>query len=161
VISKKRGRPSNRALPDERKTEILSLVQNHYVDFGPRLANEYLKNAHKISISTETLRLWMIREHLWIPKNRRDKKLHPPRKRREAFGELIHGSHHDWFEGRSPPCVLMVFVDDATSAITSMYFAETESLDAYYHALENHLKSYGIPLSFYGDRCAVLEILKM
>jgi transposase len=99
IISKKRGKPSNNCLSKQLKTNILSLIQNHYVDFGPKLANEYLKKEHNISISTETLRLWMIETHLWISKNRRDKKLHLPRKRRNAFGELIQidGSHHDWF----------------------------------------------------------------
>jgi len=99
----------------------------------------------------------MVEAHLWLSKSR-GRNLHPPRPRRAAFGELIQidGSHHDWFEGRSPPCVLMVFVDHATSTITSLHFAATESLEAYIHALKNHLITYGIPLSFYGDRCSVL-----
>ena len=140
MISKKRGKVSNRCLPNQLKAKALSLLQNHYVDFGPQLANEYLKKEHQIFVSTETLRLWMIETHLWIPRSRRDKKLHPLRQRRGCFGELIQidGSYHDWFEGRADPCVLMVFVDDATSTITSLYFSETESLQAYYHALENH-----------------------
>jgi hypothetical protein len=68
----------------------------------------------------------------------------------------VDGSHHDWFEGRLAACVLMVFIDDATSTITSMHFSESESLEAYYQTLKKHLNTYGIPLSIYGDRCAVL-----
>ena len=80
------------------------------------------------------------------------------RSRRSLFGELIEidGSHHPWFEDRGNPCVLMVMVDDATSAITSLHFTETESLEAYTNTLSNHLKSYGIPLALYGDKCSVL-----
>jgi transposase len=51
----------------------------------------------------------------------------------------------------------MVFIDDATSTITSLHFSESESLEAYYYALAKHLKTYGIPLAFYGDRCATLN----
>jgi hypothetical protein len=157
IISKKRGKSSNRCLSKDLKSNVLSLVNIHYQDFGPKLANEYLQQQHNINISTETLRLWMIESHLWVSRSK-NKKLHPPRNRRRCFGELIQidGSHHDWFEGRSPPCVLMVFIDDATSAITSMYFSQTESLEAYYHTLEKHIKIYGIPLSIYADRCSVM-----
>jgi transposase InsO family protein len=158
VISKKRGKKSNRQLPNELKSKALYLIENHYIDFGPKLANEYLNQEHGITISTETLRLWMIEKHLWIPKSK-TKTIHSLRQRRAAFGELIQidGSHHDWFEGRSPRCVLMVFIDDATSTITSLHFSESESLEAYYYALAKHLKTYGIPLAFYGDRCATLN----
>jgi len=36
---------------------------------------------------------------------------------RASFGSLVQmdGSHHDWFEGRSDKCVLMVMIDDATN----------------------------------------------
>jgi hypothetical protein len=35
------------------------------------------------------------------------------------YGELIQidGSPHDWFENRGPRCTLIVFIDDATSAL--------------------------------------------
>ena len=157
IISKKRGKMSNHTLPLALKTKTLDLIRKHYPDFGPKLANEYLKNEHNIDISNETLRLWMTKERIWIPKVDR-KKLHLPRERRGAFGELIQidGSHHDWFEGRSPPCVLMVMIDDATSTITSLFFAESESLEAYYQVFARHLQTYGIPMALYGDRCSTL-----
>ena len=50
----------------------------------------------------------------------------------------------------------MVFIDDATSTITGLHFAKTECLNSYYETLKIHLKNYGIPLGFYGDRCSVL-----
>lgn len=158
IISKKRGRPSNRCLPSYFKVKVLTLVRQHYIDFGPKLANEYLKNKHSISISKETLRRWMIEEHLWIPRKKNNKRLHPSRERRRVFGELVQvdGSHHAWFEGRSPPCVLMVFIDDATSLITSLHFAEEENLEAYFYGFSKHLDNYGIPLALYGDRCSIL-----
>jgi hypothetical protein len=158
LISKKRGKASNHRKSQDFKEKVINIVQQNYPDFGPKLATEYLQSKHNINISVETLRQWMIQYHLWIPKNEERKKLHLPRERRRAFGELIQidGSHHHWFEDRSPPCVLMVFVDDATSSITSLHFAESESIDAYYRTLEKHLKKYGRPIGFYGDRCSSL-----
>lgn len=135
----------------------MKTVCEKYSDFGPTLAAEYLKKNHEIHISSETLRLWMVEIHLWIPKKIK-RNLHPMRTRRSLFGELeeIDGSHHYWFEDRAAPCVLMVMVDDATSAITSLHFAETENLEAYMSTFSNHLNSYGIPLALYGDKCSVL-----
>jgi len=43
VISKKRGKTSNRSIKKTIKKEILNIVSSHYSDFGPNLANEYLK----------------------------------------------------------------------------------------------------------------------
>lgn len=93
-----------------------------------------------------------------------DKKrnIHRLRTRKECFGELIQidGSHHDWFEGRREKCVLLVFIDDATSKITSLYFAEGESLDAYFACLERHINKYGVPRALYSDRLSVFESCK-
>jgi hypothetical protein len=156
IISKKRGRLRNHCIPKNVKKDALKLVKEHYQDFSPKLANEFLKSQHKIHISNETLRKWMIEIHLWVP-NTQQKNIHRPRERRGRFGELIQidGSHHDWFEGRSPRCVLMVAIDDATSLLTSLYFAPAETLEAYLKTLQYHLQTYGIPQAFYGDHCSV------
>jgi hypothetical protein len=136
IISKKRGRRGNNAKPAEFKSNVLRIVRQHYSDFGPKLASEYLKKYHTIDVSDETLRLWMISNHIWIPRKSR-KVIHPPRNRRGCFGELIQidGSHHSWFEERGPKCVLMVMIDDATSTITALHFAEEENLKSYYHVV--------------------------
>jgi hypothetical protein len=59
------------------------------------------------------------------------------RRRRPRFGELIQidGSPHDWFEGRGPRCILIVFIDDATSRLTALHFALVKSGKAYLAAL--------------------------
>ena len=158
LISKKRGKPSNRSYPPKFKHKVLSIIEKHYNDFGPTLIQEKLQEKHQCIISIETLRSWMTEAHVWIPKQRKRNK-HPLRKRKECFGELIQidGSHHDWFEGRGASCVLIVFIDDATSKITSLYFAEEETLNAYFNALELHLKTYGRPRGVYSDRFAVFR----
>ena len=40
LISKRRGRPSPRRLPDTLRVEVRTLVRARYTDFGPTLAHE-------------------------------------------------------------------------------------------------------------------------
>lgn len=157
LISKKRGRPSNHKYELSTKKEILSLLKNHYEDFGPTLAAEKLSEIHQKHISRETIRKWMIEAHFWIPKISK-KKVHFSRQRKECFGEMLQGdgSHHDWFE-TGIPCALVYFIDDATGSITSARFAAGETLTCYSEILKNHLETYGIPWSIYTDRFSVFE----
>ena len=73
-----------------------------------------LRDRHGLTVSRETLRQWMAAAGLWLSRRQR-RQFHPPRLRRERFGELIQidGSEHRWFEDRVDPCTLVVFIDDA------------------------------------------------
>ena len=48
LISKKRGRASNRQTPTEIKAEALELIKARYTDFGPTLAAEKLREVHAL-----------------------------------------------------------------------------------------------------------------
>jgi transposase InsO family protein len=161
LISKKRGHPSNRSYDPKFKQRVLEIIRQHYEDFGPTLISEKLKENHQVTVSDETIRSWMMQTNMWTVKQRKRNK-HRLRQRKECFGELIQidGSHHDWFEGRGDACVLIVFIDDATSKITSLYFSDGETLDAYFNALERHLKRYGKPRAIYSDRFAIFQSQK-
>ncbi|MEW5886267.1 MAG: helix-turn-helix domain-containing protein [Pseudomonadota bacterium] len=65
VVNKLRGQPSKRRIGLERKDAIMSLVHEHYADFGPQLTSEHLLSQHNQRISAETLRGWMIEAGLW------------------------------------------------------------------------------------------------
>lgn len=60
LVSRKRGRPSNRKLPAAVRDEALALVRTRYADFGPTLAAEKLAEQHGMAVCVETLRRWMI-----------------------------------------------------------------------------------------------------
>jgi transposase len=156
LVSKQRGKPSNRTLDHKFKKRVMVLVREKYPDFGPTFAVEKLLEYHSIKVSNETLRKWMMEEHLWISRKKRSR-IYPLRPRRDFFGELIQidASHHLWFEDRSGKCALIVFIDDATSKITSLYFCASECLQGYFSALKIHVKKYGRPLSLYSDRHAI------
>ncbi|WP_419198151.1 helix-turn-helix domain-containing protein [Novosphingobium resinovorum] len=113
LVSWKRGRPSNRSFTAEFRTRVVDLVRENYSDFGPTLAAEYLAERHKITISHETLRKWMIAEGFWKDRDARRPRPYQPRYRRDCRGELIQidGSKHWWFEDRGPQCTLLVYGD--------------------------------------------------
>lgn len=64
VISRKRGRPSNRRHSDALREQNIAIVREHYSDFGPTLAREYLIERHGIRVACETLRQLMVQAGL-------------------------------------------------------------------------------------------------
>lgn len=158
VISKHRETGGNHRKPDQLKQSVLALVREKYEDCGPVFTKEKLEEWHDINISAETLRLWMIEAHLWIPRKKR-KSVHLPRPRRDCFGELIQGdgSHHHWFGEDLPAVNATVFIDDATSTLTAIHFSEQETTEDYFIALEEHVQNYGLPLALYTDRYSVFK----
>src|SRR5690349_6723527 len=89
LISKRRGRRSNRRKPEALRRAVLAMIREWYWDFGPTLAAEKLREAHGITIGRETLRQWMVAEGLWLDRRQRRKRVHQPRYRRECVGELV------------------------------------------------------------------------
>jgi len=136
LISKRRGRRSNRRKPEALRRAVLAIIREWYWDFGPTLAAEKLREVHGIALGRETLRLWMIEAGLWLDRKQRRKRVHQPRSRRDCVGELVQvdGCEHWWFEDRGPQCTLLVFIDDATGRLMHLQFVESESTFAYFHA---------------------------
>jgi hypothetical protein len=113
-----RGKPSNRQIPEKVQTKALTLYAQRYGDFGPTLAAEKLAERHGIAVHAETLRGWLLAKG--VTHFQRRKRPHRSwRERKAHVGELVQldGSHHDWFEGRGPRCVLMAYMDDASSRV--------------------------------------------
>ena len=78
LISKRRGRSSNRRKPEAVRTKALSIISAHYWDFGPTWAAEKLREVHEITLGRETLRLWMIEAGIWADRKQRRKQAHQP-----------------------------------------------------------------------------------
>src|SRR3954466_3126311 len=129
LVSRRRGRPSNRRHPDAAREAALTGIRERYADFGPTLAAEKLAEAHDLKLGRETVRRWMAAAGLWVPRKERAPRVHQPRHRRDRLGELVQvdGCEHHWFEDRGPPCTLLVFVDDATGRLMHLRFVESQS----------------------------------
>ena len=86
-----RGKPSNRRIPDKRKSMALQLYEKRYADFGPTLASEKLAERHGITLSDETLRRWL-RERGSDHFTRRKRPHRVWRARKAHVGELVQSS---------------------------------------------------------------------
>lgn len=160
LVSRKRGRPSNRRYPAAFHAQVVELVRTHYWDFGPTLVCEKLAACHEISLSVATLRNWMIAAAIWAPRRLREQRVHQPRYRRECFGELIQidGSEHYWFEDRGPSCTLLVYIDDATGRLLELRFVPSESTFDYFLSTKRYLRRYGKPVAFYSDKHSIFRV---
>lgn len=154
-----RGKSSNCAIKQVEINNVLEIIKNNYVGFGPTLAHEKLTETNKISFSVETLRKAMINAGLWTDKKRKKMAIHQLRERRKCFGELVQidGSPHRWFEDRGEAGTLLVFIDDATSTLLWLEFCHSETTLSYFKATKGYLLKYGKPLSFYSDRDSVFR----
>jgi Winged helix-turn helix len=73
LVSRKRGRPSNHRHGETFRRTVLTLVREHYPNFGPTLAVEKLAARHGLRVGVETLRQWMMSDGLW--KDRRPRRI--------------------------------------------------------------------------------------
>ena len=162
LVSRRRGRPSNRCYPTALRAEVIGILRERYSDFGPTLAAEKLAELHGIDLARETVRQWMIAAGLWKDRRARLRPVHQPRYRRDCVGELIQidGSEHWWFERRGPQCTLLVYIDDATSRLMHLQFVESESTFDYFAATRAYLERHGKPVAFYSDKHGVFRVNK-
>jgi transposase len=162
LLSRKRGKPSNRRTPADVLEKATALIGAHYADFGPTLACEKLEEIHEIRLSVETVRQAMLRAGLWKARRGAGARTHAMRERRARRGELIQidGSPHDWFEGRAPRCCLLVFIDDATSELMALRFVDAETTLGYMGLLEEHVLAHGLPAAIYSDRHSIFQVNK-
>ena len=152
IAHKLRGKKSNRAIAVQVKEKVLKLYKEKYPDFGPLLASEKLLELNKINVNDETLRKWLLEAGLW-QLSRKQRKHRRWRERKHRLGTMLQGdgSHHDWFEGRGPKCVLMGWIDDATSHAYARFYEYEGTLPAM-DSFKRYTKKYGLPHSVYLDK---------
>src|SRR5271170_3796935 len=72
-----RGRASNRQIDAETQARAMELLkQPEWHDFGPTFASEQLGKRHKIAVSKETVRAWMVAAGLWKAQPRKLSEVH-------------------------------------------------------------------------------------
>jgi DNA-binding Lrp family transcriptional regulator len=159
IVHKLRGKPSNNGFDPALKEQILKLIRDHYSDFGPTLATEYLLDRHGIKITRETLRSFMVKGGIWQVRKQRIHH-HKWRERRACFGQLVlfDGSEHAWLEDRSPVSTLLLYIDDATSNILWGAFTNGESTRNVMLVSQEYFVRYGLPEEVYTDRGCVYKV---
>lgn len=160
LVSQRRGKASNHQIRAEVKQRGVDLLRGKYRGFGPTLACEKLVEVEGLKISDESVRQIMIEEGLWKPKKAQKGMTHQMRERRACFGELVQidGSPHDWFEGRTASCTLLVLIDDASGKLLGLRFVEQESFHSYVQVVRPYFEHYGKPVAFYSDKHSVFRV---
>lgn len=155
-----RGAPSNHQLDPMLLEGALSALHDPlWEGFGPTFARDKLRDLCGITLGVETLRQLMTQTGLWQPWG--GHKHHRAwRERKDCVGMLVQldGSTHDWFEGRGPWCVLIIYIDDATSRILYGEFVGVEDTLTLLSTTRSYLKQNGRPLAFYVDRDSIYKI---
>src|SRR5579872_4345866 len=159
LVHKNRNKVSPKRWNSDAEALAMDLLREEWKGFGPTFTAEKLKSLKGISVSGETVRKRMIAHGLWGTKIQRIQH-RKRRERKDMIGMFIQldGSPHDWFEGRSPYCTLLVFIDDATSKILWLEFATTEAQFAVMEATKNYMLAHGRPQEFYVDRGSVFHV---
>ncbi len=160
IVHGLRGRLSNHRLDPELLGKVLSAVHDPLWDgFGPTFAREKLGEFYHLDFGVTTVRRLMLLTNLWEPHRRRNKH-RAWRQRRSCVGMLIQldGSYHDWFEGRGPWCVLLIYIDDATSRILYGEFIEVESTLHLMRTAKTYLRKWGRPAALYVDRDSIYNV---
>src|SRR3972149_3826663 len=152
IVHRSRGRPSNRKIADQIRDKVINLYRSKYKGFGPTLASEKLLEREGMGINDETLRTWLIETGDW-KKSRKRGRHRQWRERKSHCGEMVQldGSHHQWFEGRGPGCVLMGYIDDATGKTFARFYDYEGTIPAM-DSFKRYSKKYGLPMSVYLDK---------
>jgi hypothetical protein len=160
VVHQLRGRASNHQIDPERIEKALCALHDPlWEGFGPTFAKDKLKELHGIQLGRETLRKLMTQAGLWQP-HRQGPRHRAWRERRACVGMMVQldGSDHDWFEGRGPRCVLLIYIDDATSRILYGEFVTVEETFTLMRSTWNYIKRCGRPVALYVDKDSIYKI---
>lgn len=167
VIHKLKGRLGNHHFDLNIKNKVLKEIKQKYQDFKPKFATEKILKKNKLSITSQTIRIWMSEEGLWKPHKQKQLEYHAWRERKEYFGELeqFDGSYHMWFEGRlldeegnPQEACLLASIDDATGKITHALFDFNEGVVPVFSFWKEYLISSGKPLGIYLDKYSTYKI---
>lgn len=154
------GQPSNNRLDPELLGRALSALHNPlWHGFGPVFSREKLDEIYGIKLGKTLVRKLMVGTNLWEV-HRRGTRHRAWRERRRCVGMLIQldGSDHDWFEGRGPRCVLVIYIDDATSRILDGAFVNVEDTFTLMRTTKTYLERWGRPVAFYVDKDGIYKV---
>lgn len=160
IVHGLRGLPSNNRLDEEVLGQALSALHNpRWKGFGPTYAKQKLGDLCGVELGITTVRALMLLTNLWEAR-RRGVTHRAWRERRPCVGMLVQldGSPHDWLEGRGPWCVLIIYIDDATSKILYGEFVHVEDTLTLMRTTKTYLERWGRPVDYYVDKDSIYVI---
>lgn len=152
LIHQNRGKVSPKRIPAEKIATIVNLYQSEFLGYKPTFFTERIADEYNIIISKESARNILTNHNLWTPKKKKHKH-RTKRQRKHYAGELVQvdGSVHQWFLGSEGYCVLMLYIDDATSRVFARFYTYEGTIPAM-DSFRRYISKYGIPMALYADR---------
>jgi len=151
LIHRSRGRLSPKKTSKEKVHQIITIYKKEFMGYKPTFFTEKLGSEYNITTNKETVRQLLTAHNLWTI---HPKKCHyrSKRERKHFAGELVQldGSVHQWFEGPEGYCVLMLYIDDATSRVYARFYTYEGTLPAM-DSFRRYIQRYGIPIALYAD----------
>jgi transposase InsO family protein len=150
IVHGNRGRKPKLAIRNETKEMILSLYQSRYNGFNILHFGDFLKEAHDIEVSRETLRKLLLNAGL------RTKVKSPPRHRsrrarmpRAGLLVQMDSSEHQWLDDST--LWLIATIDDATGEVPYALIVDSDSTENNMRVLKRMVEKKGIPAALYTD----------
>ena len=157
LVDCRRGRVSSARLPDEEAEWLAEMFRTRYFDFTAKHFHERIvgcamANGQPFRRSYSCVKSVLQLRGLTTKSSRRG--VHRrKRERRPLPGMMLFqdGSKHAWL-GEGCDLDLIVTMDDATSAITSIFLCEEEGTASSFRGLSETIRGHGLFSSFYTDR---------
>jgi transposase len=151
ITHKLRNKPSPRKFEPHFSEKITKIYKKEFLGYKPTFFTQKLAEEYNISISKESTRSMLIQHELWTPKKKK-RKHRTKRQRKNHCGELVQldGSVHQWFPGKDGYCVLMLYIDDATSRVFARFYPYEGTIPAM-DSFRRYVSRYGIPIALYAD----------
>lgn len=151
LVHQLRGQASKRKFSDDFKQSIADIYQKDFLGYKPTFFTEKLNDDFHLTVSKESVRLILAEHNLWTIQKKKIK--HRTKRPRKLYrGELVQldGSVHQWFDGPEGRCVLMLFIDDASSRVYARFYPYEGTIPAM-DSFRRYIQRYGIPMAIYSD----------
>ena len=161
LISKRRGRRSNRRKPEALRRAVLTIIRQWYWDFGPTLAAEKLREDHGIAVGRETLRQWMIEAGLWLDRRQRSQAHSPAAAAARVCWRTGAGRRQRALVVRGPRSAMHlagVCRRRDQPADASAICRERVALSPISMRPATYLEAWGKPVAFYSDKHGVFRV---
>ncbi len=147
------GKPSSRRAAEEEILRMLRLYEERYEGFSVKHFHEQLLKRHDYKLGYTVTRLALQGAGLVRPAPKRSAH-RKKRPRRPLVGMMLHqdASRFAWLPGEDRQYDLVVTLDDATSAIYSMFLVEEEGTASSFRALAEVIERDGLFCELYTDR---------
>lgn len=153
LADRRLGKPSPKRVPEEWADRLEQLYRERYSGFNAKHFWEHLVKDHDFPFGYTWAKSFLHRRQL-VPLAARKGAHRKKRPRRPLIGMMLHqdGSRYRWLPGLDTELDLIVTMDDANSAIYSMFLVEEEGTMSSFTALRQVVGEHGLFCSLYTDR---------